>query len=243
MNNCGIYLITCLPTGKVYVGSSCNLLNRIRSHKTALVSKRHPNKHLQCAWNSYGEDEFIFEIIEKTSIKQLSERESFWLEAHDAANRLCGFNRSTDTTFALRGYTRTPQQYEHLVKDWKFVNPIGRPIKFKNLRKFGRDNNLFPECLWAVHTGKIFQYKGWRKFSTELVDVPFKGRDFKSPMLKTNYIIVGPNSREYRTNDLASFCKKHNLNRASIAKTVTKARTSCYGWIARKDTGLLVNQS
>ena len=38
-NNCGIYKITCLPTGKIYIGSAVNLLKRKQNHFEAGETK------------------------------------------------------------------------------------------------------------------------------------------------------------------------------------------------------------
>lgn len=82
----GIYQIRNLVNGKVYVGSSKNILNRWAQHKRDLKRGTHYNDALQRAWNKHGEDGFIFEILEKTSIDELLDREQFWydkLESHD----------------------------------------------------------------------------------------------------------------------------------------------------------------
>jgi group I intron endonuclease len=60
----GIYIITCIPTGKVYVGQSKNCTQRWGSHRWHLGRKTHRNYRLQWAWNEYGKDAFSFEIAE-----------------------------------------------------------------------------------------------------------------------------------------------------------------------------------
>ncbi len=61
----GIYQIRNLINGKVYVGSFRNLKERWGEHKRLLRSNRlkHHSPHLQHAWNKYGEENFIFEIL------------------------------------------------------------------------------------------------------------------------------------------------------------------------------------
>ena len=86
----GVYLITCQLTGKVYVGSSVNIHERWKAHKRMLKGNRHNNIYLQRAWNKYKEEEFSFEILEKTNY--LEERENYWINAFDAV--LTGFNLS-----------------------------------------------------------------------------------------------------------------------------------------------------
>jgi hypothetical protein len=44
--HCGIYLITHLPSGKLYVGKSFDLFMRWDSHLSNLLFDKHHNKHL-----------------------------------------------------------------------------------------------------------------------------------------------------------------------------------------------------
>lgn len=62
--NIGIYRITNLINSKFYIGSSSNLKKRLYEHQRELNLGIHTNKHLQSAWNKYGEENFKFEVIE-----------------------------------------------------------------------------------------------------------------------------------------------------------------------------------
>jgi group I intron endonuclease len=59
----GVYKITNIVSGKIYIGSAVNLNKRKLSHKSALKKGKHQNKHLQYAWNKYKEEDFVFETI------------------------------------------------------------------------------------------------------------------------------------------------------------------------------------
>lgn len=60
-----IYKITNLANGKLYIGSTMHKFSKRKSeHLTALRKGYHFNSHLQSAWNKYGEENFIFEILE-----------------------------------------------------------------------------------------------------------------------------------------------------------------------------------
>jgi len=60
----GIYQIRNLINGKVYIGSSIDIDKRWKKHVRELKNLIHPNQHLQSSWNKYGEESFIFEMIE-----------------------------------------------------------------------------------------------------------------------------------------------------------------------------------
>lgn len=90
--NSGIYKITCLVNKKVYIGSAKWTKKRISKHKWCLQKKCHTNRHLQNAFNLYGSDQFVFEAIEFCHETLLLEREQFWIDFHQAADRNFGFN-------------------------------------------------------------------------------------------------------------------------------------------------------
>jgi len=63
MDVCGIYKIVNLVNGNIYIGQSCHVNERFKQHFRLLTRNLHDNKHLQYAWNKYGEKNFVFEVI------------------------------------------------------------------------------------------------------------------------------------------------------------------------------------
>jgi len=59
----GIYTITNLLNAKKYVGSAVNLERRKKEHFSSLRDCTHFNRHLQNAWNKYGEENFRFKPL------------------------------------------------------------------------------------------------------------------------------------------------------------------------------------
>ena len=80
----GIYRLRNRVNGKVYIGSANNLKYRKRQHfKNLRENKGSPNKKLQRAFNKYGEDSFVFEIIEYVEDKnKLIEREQYCFDTY-----------------------------------------------------------------------------------------------------------------------------------------------------------------
>lgn len=76
----GIYQITNLRSGKIYIGQSLDVLARIRQHKYELKHNLHLNRYLQSAWNKYGESNFVFSVLEEVSEDELTEREKYWVD-------------------------------------------------------------------------------------------------------------------------------------------------------------------
>lgn len=76
----GIYQIRHMTSGKVYVGSSGNIPVRWRLHKRELQKSAHHSSKLQRAWNKYGADAFVFEVLEECPIPSLRSREQHWMD-------------------------------------------------------------------------------------------------------------------------------------------------------------------
>jgi group I intron endonuclease len=78
-----IYKIINLVNDKFYVGSTTNKKVRFREHRKQLRGNRHHCKHLQASWNKYGEDKFVFKVVEEVpDTDSLSEVEDRWLKEH-----------------------------------------------------------------------------------------------------------------------------------------------------------------
>ena len=78
-----IYKIVNLVNDKFYVGSTTNKKVRFREHRKQLRGNRHHCKHLQAAWNKYGEEKFDFRVIEEVPDTQsLALVEDKYLQEH-----------------------------------------------------------------------------------------------------------------------------------------------------------------
>ncbi len=90
-----MYKITNKINGKVYIGQTIlSFKRRCDTHKNKLRQGKHYNSHLQSSWFEYGENNFIFEIIE-TSINcknLLDEREQYWIKLYNSTNQEFGYN-------------------------------------------------------------------------------------------------------------------------------------------------------
>lgn len=92
ITNVGIYKITNVKNKKVYIGQSINLRKRIRDHKNELRKNKHRNVMLQRIYNKYGENIFVYEILEECEAEQLDSKEIFWIDFFGANDRIYGYN-------------------------------------------------------------------------------------------------------------------------------------------------------
>lgn len=76
----GVYTICDKIKGMAYVGSSVDIFLRWNRHKRELKKGVHHNKHLQRAWDKYGEENFELSFSEPVpDINKLREREQCWV--------------------------------------------------------------------------------------------------------------------------------------------------------------------
>lgn len=87
----GIYSITNKINNKKYIGQSINIEERIKRHFRDLKSGCHHSKHLQNAFNKYGEENFVSEVLfECKSIQELDEKEIEFIKKYDSFHN--GYN-------------------------------------------------------------------------------------------------------------------------------------------------------
>jgi group I intron endonuclease len=91
-SNPGIYKITSKASGKIYVGCASNVRTRINGHLYDLRKEKHKNSYLQRAWTKYGEENFVFEMIEKCDITELHAKEHYWTNELNCFDRSIGYN-------------------------------------------------------------------------------------------------------------------------------------------------------
>lgn len=88
-----VYKILSKIDGKIYIGRTVNYSKRINSHLSRLKRKVHENYHLQRAWDKYGKDNFLIEIIESTLTKdEAIQRETYWINYYKAYDDTFGYN-------------------------------------------------------------------------------------------------------------------------------------------------------
>lgn len=75
MKKSGTYAIRNKVNGKFYAGSSVNLTARKHYHFDRLKRNKHPNPHLQHAFNKYTKDNFDWEILKLVEVENLLSEE------------------------------------------------------------------------------------------------------------------------------------------------------------------------
>lgn len=92
----GVYQIYNTKTNKRYIGSSLCVSRRWTQHLHLLRNGKHHSKHLQSAWNKYGEESFVFECLEYCNPEQMLQLEHKYIVDYNATNREFGYNITED---------------------------------------------------------------------------------------------------------------------------------------------------
>lgn len=87
-----IYKIVNKVNNKVYIGQTYDISKRKSEHFNDLKNNRHSNQYLQNAWNKYGGENFELIIIEKCDLKDMDEREIYWIKHFNSMYNQYGYN-------------------------------------------------------------------------------------------------------------------------------------------------------
>ena len=89
---CGIYCIQNIRNSKRYIGYSVDIKIRWSDHRCDLKYNRHDNDYLQASYNKYGLENFVIYLIEECDKSKLKEREIYYIQYFDSANKSIGYN-------------------------------------------------------------------------------------------------------------------------------------------------------
>lgn len=150
----GIYRIINKNNNKVYIGSAVSVYNRLSSHKGLLKQNKHFNAHLQSAYNKYGIESFIFEIIEEiddVTQDKLIERENNWIQYYKAYKPEFGYNKRIDA------YTNLGRKYTDEQKKRLSISHLGIRQTEETKRKISI-SQYKPVCQYNLDGTFIAEY-------------------------------------------------------------------------------------
>jgi group I intron endonuclease len=116
-----VYWIKNRENGKFYVGSTTQRYVRWRTHKNKLRAGTHHCKHLQAAWNKYGEAVFEFSVVERViNEADLEAAEDRWLQQHVGGPHCYNHGRSSKAPWrGTKGMGISPMSGKKLSEEAK----------------------------------------------------------------------------------------------------------------------------
>ena len=156
MKFAGIYVIQNIVNNRIYIGSSNNIQKRKISHFGKLRLNKHVNSKLQYAFNKYGEDNFVFNLLEKVeNINDLLDREQVWLDFFKPEYNIMPFadrhEFSEDTRLKLSESHKGNKHTEHSkIK----IGLASKGNKYRLGTKWSEEERIGRKCNGG-HKGKL----------------------------------------------------------------------------------------
>jgi len=143
----GIYKITNTMNGHFYIGSSTNVHRRKQRHFKYLKIGCHENRHLQNAYNKYGEGAFTFEIVTTVAKDHLLQEEQSLLDQHfgqpyfynicniagspSAPNRKKSITHRKRLSDSIKQYFSEHPEHREFLAELRRGKPLSETIKQK----------------------------------------------------------------------------------------------------------------
>jgi len=253
----GIYQILCIPTQKVYVGSSLNIAERWWEHHRDLQRGTHHSRYLQRAWDKYGEDAFVFAVLEHVDDPRLlMEREQAWMDATRCYDRDYGYNlsREVGTTRGVKASEETrakmrearagkPKSPKHvanqatsLAKDWWLIDPEGTEYQVTNLKQFCLELGFDDGPFHRIADGRLKSYKGWRCVRMSDPDAVRRiaaARAYVPPYSGSGakrWIVISPQGEVFHIESLRQFCRQMGLSDGAMVRVADGNLRQHKGW-------------
>lgn len=109
----GIYKFQNLITGKVYIGSAQNISKRFSQYSRISCLKINTTMYICRALLKYGNENFSFEILEYCGVKDLMEREGYYLNLFERQN-VPLYNIATAPTAPMAGRKHSPKTIQQM---------------------------------------------------------------------------------------------------------------------------------
>ena len=202
-NGSGIYRISCVANGMVYIGSAVDLKKRLCVHLGTLRAGNSCNLPLQRAWNKYGELSFSVEIVERLidpSREAIRAREQHWIDSVPKEQR---FN-ILPFAFTAAGHVQTP---EHRAR-------IGGALRGKPKSLAAR------QAMSTAAKGRIPHNKGkpWSKEVCDRISAANKGLVRSRPFTAEHRAKIAAALRAYCARTPAAREARTEINRKRWAK-------------------------
>lgn len=170
---CGIYKITNLVNGHVYIGQSVDIKRRWRNEKSAAFNEksRSYNTILSKAFRKYcivNEDSvdfscFSFEILEECSVDVLNEREQYYISKYNS--RIEGYNM-TEGGFMPHVQLLTP---EHVLQ----IIDCLRSEPYKSSEQIGKEFGISGRMVRNINSGACHRF--------DSIDYPIRPKFISNP--------------------------------------------------------------
>lgn len=155
LNIPGIYAITSAVNETAYIGQANKIWFRWQTHRNALNKGKHTSRHLQNAWNKYGEDAFVFTVLESFGYLAAAELPEALNRAEIAALSACA--RSYNLMEAGQSGMLASDETKAILSEQRLAlwqDPEHREKRMKIFAELHADPIYTARRMAAVHEGK-----------------------------------------------------------------------------------------
>ena len=135
----GVYKIlnTLCSEGKYYIGYSCNVKQRWQTHKSTLTRGSHRNIRMRNAYNKYGADCFMYELLQECETEEEAKNvELYYLEDLTIRDKLYNLHYNSSGGDMLTFHPDRKQIIEKRVKEQK--EQISKMTKEERQERWGQ---------------------------------------------------------------------------------------------------------
>ena len=188
----GIYKITNLKNGKVYIGQSRQIEKRFQQHrnKSKFLEEDKWYSPLYIDMYSFGIDNFSFEVIEECTIEELNEKEEYWIKYYNSQEDGYNITSGGDCTGKLSS------------DDVKNIIKLLQEKRIDNY-EIAKFFNISDRTVREINSGKEFYNK----------DIKYPIRTYKDN-LSIYYNKIGKNQKERKKENYCIDCGKEIGHRA-----------------------------
>lgn len=156
----GIYKITNTVNNKIYIGQSIFIEKRWAQHKSPYEQERYKDKPLYKAFQKYGLNNFIFEVIEECPPEILNEREKYWISTLRTLCHEKGYNvTSGGSSTANDNHPR-----HKLTKE----DVIDIRTRYNNKERCKEVENIYKNRIGHSGFSKIWKGETWKNIMPEV---------------------------------------------------------------------------
>ena len=160
----GIYKITNLLNGKIYIGKSLDIKRRWMEHKTP---KANGNDKLHKDIQQYGIENFKFEILEECSENELSQKELCYIKVYKPYYNTVGKPVSQETKKKISQSTKkwwnnlSEDKKEIIIKNNLKGPKKGHVVTLETRKKISKKvSEIQKQKVKCIETGEIFESVG-----------------------------------------------------------------------------------
>lgn len=196
----GVYKIVNKINNKIYIGSSTrSIKRRFWEHLVKLKNNKHVNKHLQHAFNLYGEENFAFEVIKYCAAEQCLIEEQYYKDFYKSYNEDFGYDickiagntlgvtwgedrrKKLEVYLSNKPESHRKAQSNSLKNNTKFINIISERCKVMS------ENNKRGVIVTDLENNILYEFNSIKECSLELNVSLGKIKPRLEQRVKSNY--------------------------------------------------------